>query len=326
MFVHVSAVKAKGSALVSILAGAWRTRQNFRLPCLRELAVRISFNIRLDIEALTVGPRVTFNRNGPGKGSDRAKTIKPLRESLSEDMWLHHTQKNLLRVWNERSIELPQFKCSAEPQEIEYLSIIQKTSFSFEDTMSTRIISSLAVVVLAAQATAVELAILIKPLPTGKLHALQPSIMEVVSVGDTFDLDCYLYPGGNPDEVVTWYHNGRRFRGGSNAKVIGWLPGGEHQDYQIRFFNFSVEHGGEYTCITSSKGNVSGVLAGEQTFTLICPQHRAMCVSKGAKYFDGFDTPPFTTFRQLGLRKLLLNHGKLNPQIKMTQRTRLFQI
>lgn len=127
----------------------------------------------------------------------------------------------------------------------------------------TPLLIKVLLIFLSGQTGAVSHSLLIKPMDKGPLRPLQPNEPWTAKLGDSFDLDCHLQPGGNEKEEVIFIHNGRRFRDGSQARIIGWLAGGEYEDYQIRFFNFTVAHGGQYTCVTST-GNISAEILGEK--------------------------------------------------------------
>lgn len=109
----------------------------------------------------------------------------------------------------------------------------------------------------------VDLALLIKPLPRGKIYAIN-DMTDTILTGSTFDLVCFINPGmENPADRAQVYFlkDGSRFDRGNGAKVIGWLQGDAWQDYQIRFFNFTVENAGVYSCHTN-RGSVNASLTG----------------------------------------------------------------
>eukprot|EP00117_Sycon_ciliatum_P039344 scpid11734/ scgid29100/ Down syndrome cell adhesion molecule homolog len=106
----------------------------------------------------------------------------------------------------------------------------------------------------------------------GRLIPIQKGEALVRTPGTSFDLDCHLEPGRDPEVEVSWWVNARRFRNKSRAKIIGWLPGNLYQDHQIRFHNFSHHDGGVYTCITSV-GNVTATIAVEPVISQLT-RHR----------------------------------------------------
>ena len=53
----------------------------------------------------------------------------------------------------------------------------------------------------------------------GRLIPIQKGEALVRTPGTSFDLDCHLEPGRDPEVEVSWWVNARRFRNKSRAKV-----------------------------------------------------------------------------------------------------------
>ncbi|XP_065181146.1 peroxidasin homolog [Sycon ciliatum] len=116
------------------------------------------------------------------------------------------------------------------------------------------------------------LAVIVKPItPQGNLYSVRAGRPNVLELRSSFDLDCHMKSARQHDgSGVTWLKNGKVFTDTKYSQNIGWLSSsdGYFEDYQLRFFNFSIADAGQYKCVTPL-GNVTADLIVKPKITLM---------------------------------------------------------